>query len=185
MQSLGQSQTFPPYLHRTPWGGRDGALGSFAQLCHSPHPKTNGFKCLKNPKCQNPPSETRNSDDPPRTEGESPTSLAPPGAPGRAVPAGTCQTRCDRELLPAKRETEPRGKGMTSPPSRPYETGWCPPAGRVSGSAPPLRHHPAIRGGDAATRFCGRLTIQGIIFLQPERLLSCCCQVLSKNHQTN
>lgn len=116
LQSLGQSQTFPPYLHRTPWWGRDGALGSFAQLRHSPHPKTNGFKCLKNPKCPNPPSETRNGNDPPRTEGESPTSLAPPRAPGRAVPAGMCRTRCDRELSPAKRETEPRGKGMTSPP---------------------------------------------------------------------
>lgn len=53
--------------------------------CSSP-PNSSAFNCLKNPKHLKPHSETLKSNDPPYTEGENPTSLAPPHTPTRALP---------------------------------------------------------------------------------------------------
>lgn len=87
VQSLGESHNSPPHLHGTPcWQGVEVRCTFLGYIVHLPPPKAVASIVLKSTKHLKPHSETLNSNDPPYTEGENPTSPAPPGTPARALP---------------------------------------------------------------------------------------------------
>lgn len=194
VQSLGERQTSPPYLRGTTCGVRDGGLGFFAQLRHSSPPKSLGFRRLKNHKHLNPPERPITAMTHCAQRAKVPTSLAPPGALVRAVPAalrschGHVQNVPGQGALASKKGERSLREGHDLPPSHPYET--CPSS--EGASVCPTTESPSsngrgccrVRPSDAPAQLwvtrCPRDN-----FLQPEMLLSCCCQILSKNHQTN